>query len=136
MADLGLGVLKIGLGLAAAPESGGLSLYGAYSGLTNLVSAGGELYGGISGNLTTGEHVANYASAYSTVSGAITTLATGNVQYGANASTIEGLALVGVTGGLTSTGTLQPAGALDNAVSATDNGVAAGGLAGIGGCHD
>jgi hypothetical protein len=129
-------VLKIGLGLVAAQETGGLSLYGAYSGLTNLVSAGGELYGGISGNLAAGERVANYASAYSTVSGAITTLATGNVQYGATASTIEGLALVGVTGGLTSTGTMKAAGALDNAVSAADNGVAAGGLAGIGGCHE
>ena len=45
-------------------------------------------------------------------------------------------AVVGVTGGLTSTGTMKAAGALDNAVSAADNGIAAGGLVGIGGCHD
>ena len=51
LVDLGLGAAKLGLGLVAAPETGGLSLYGAYSGLANLVSAGGYLYGGLSGNL-------------------------------------------------------------------------------------
>ena len=134
--DLGLGVAKMGLGTLAAPETGGLSLYGVYSGLSNVVSGGAELYGGYSGNLAGSERVANYAAATGSVSGLTTLAITGNAQYGANASAIEGLAFVGATGGLVSAGAIEAPGLANNTVTALDNGAGAAGLIGIGGCHD
>lgn len=134
--DLGLGTAKIASGLFFAPETGFLSLYGVYSGVSNLGSAGAELYGGFSGNLAAGEKWSNRASAAGSISGIVTWGISGNAQYGANASTIEGLATVGITGGLTSTGTMKAASALDNSISAVDNGVGAAGLVGLGGCHE
>jgi RHS repeat-associated protein len=134
--DFGLGSAKIASGLFFAPETGFLSLYGVYSGVSNLGSAGAELYGGISGNLAAGKTWSNRASAAGAISGIVTWGISGNAQYGANASTIEGLATVGITGGLTSTGTMKAASALDNSISAVDNGVGAVGLAGLGECHE
>jgi hypothetical protein len=134
--DFGIGTAKIAGGLFFAPETGALSLYGVYSGLSNLGSAGAELYGGISGNLEAGEKWSTRASAAGSVSGIATWAISGNAKYGANASAIEGLAMVGVTGGLASTGTWETPSALDNTVSAVDNTSQAAGLIGIGGCHD
>jgi hypothetical protein len=120
---------KIGLGILAAPETGGISLYGAYSGVGNLVSAGAEFYGAYSGNYGAARRVSTYASAFSSLSGIITTAVTGNASKGAVASTVEGIGLIGVTGGLVSTGGMAAPSVTDNAVNALDT---AYGITGIG----
>ncbi len=134
--NLGIGVLKIGVGIAAGPETGGLSLYAAYSGLSNVVSGGAQFYGAISGRYATGDKISNYASAIGSVSGAATLAITGNAQYGANASAVESLATVGLTGGFASTGTMAAPRLADNAISAADNAMGVGGFLGFSVCHN
>jgi hypothetical protein len=133
--DLAIGVGKIGIGIAGIPETGGLSLYAAYSGLSNIVSGAAELYGGVSGNISRGETIANYASSLGSISGATTLAITGNAKYGATASAIEGIGFAAFTGGLASQGDLPTPGLPDNAISTLDNGMSVGGLLGLGGCH-
>ena len=129
LGNVALGGAKILLGIAGTAETGGLAAalgyYSIYSGGTNIVGGGLQLYGALSGNLRFGQTGSDYASSLSTVSGTTTLIATGNAKAGATASTIEGLALVGATGGLVSTGTLPAPSALDNTATAVDNGAGA-----------
>ena len=128
LGNIALGSAKIALGLGVTAESGGLAVglgyYSAYSGATNIAGGVSQVYGAITGNLEGGQQGADYAASLSSVSGTITLVATGNAQEGATVSAVEGLAMVGVTGALTSTGTLESPTANDVAATAIDNGSA------------
>jgi RHS repeat-associated protein len=132
LGNIALGTAKIALGLGATVETGGLAAglgyYSAYSGLTNVVGGVAQLYGGITGNITSGQHVADYAASSGSVSGLVTLGITGNAQAGATASAIEGIGLASAQAALVSTGTLPTPGAADDAATAIDNGSAAAGL--------
>jgi RHS repeat-associated protein len=127
LGKMALGGAKIGLGLGVTAESGGLAVglgyYSAWSGGMNIIAGASQVYGAVTGNTPGGQQVSNYASSISTVTGTVTLVATGNANTGATVSDIEGVFMVGVTGGLA-----IPQTAADNAVSAIDNGPAAFGL--------
>lgn len=124
LGNIALGVAKISIGVGVTAESGGLAVglgyYSAYSGGLNIVGGASHLYGALTGDLEGGQEVADYATSVSSVSGAVTLVATGNPQTGATASTIEGVALVGATGGLTTTGALPIPEAKDIVVTVID----------------
>jgi RHS repeat-associated protein len=130
--NVALGLAKIGLGLGVTAESGGaavaLGYYSAYSGFFNVVGGISQIYGAATGNLNAGQTGSNVASSLSSVSGIVTLAATQNAEAGATASAIEGVALVGLQGGLISTGALPAPGALDKAATGIDTGPAAVGL--------
>ncbi len=127
VAALGKGVAAAG-GIAGAPETGGVSLaltvYAGIGAAGNAVAAGAQIGAAISGNVSdvqAGNKVADTAAAVTTVSGAVTLASTGSVSKAANASAVEGLFTVGVTGGATGklgTSTIEKVG---NVVDAGQN---------------
>ncbi|MGH7670634.1 MAG: RHS repeat-associated core domain-containing protein, partial [Gemmatimonadaceae bacterium] len=137
--DLALGVGRVAVGLFFAPETGFLSFYEAWGGAMQALSGVVDLYGAASGHVAGAEKVADVTSSFGTVSGLATLIGTGNVQYGATASSLEGLALAAGLGGWAATRPAVPIAAGEalgaRGVGWADHVYGAAGLAGVSACH-
>ncbi len=91
-------------GIAAAPETGGLSLALSYYALgsvfQNLGTAAGDIGGAITGNVELAEKFEQGSAAFGTVSGLTTYAVTRNLQRAATAGNVEGLAMLAFGAGV------------------------------------
>jgi hypothetical protein len=114
---LGLGVAKVGGGIALVGETGGLAIglgvYAIENGVVGNIGAGiSQISGAISGDTEVAERGAQAAAAASTVSGLATlALTNGNLEDAATAAQVEGIVLTPAT--VAAGETLKPADALD-----------------------
>ena len=99
--NLGIGIIQAVAPIALAPETGGLSLLGAYGVYGGVMKSFGGLWqigGAISGDIASGQSGGQFFNGVSTISGAVTLSLGGSGEAGEAASSVEGVALLGIAG--------------------------------------